>query len=598
MIRLREGDQERLISIDEFEARARSGEMSPFVWVCIPTLTGDRFVQARDLPLFVALYDPRRLHFRQHFSVGRLPLVTGLLAVGAVVLYFLTQHLGEGIVTRDALLVLGAKARARILEDGEAWRLLSANLLHRDAVHLAFNLFALLNVGTVLEGVYRRGDYVLLLMVCGLGTMLTSAFLSGPVTVGASGLVFGCLGAAVVFGWRYGDVLPVRYRLYFGVVVVGYAAIMLYLGLRSANTDNWGHAGGMLAGLFMGGMLVPRLLRLTDQPREPRASLLRPWLMSAGLVAAVFALGPILPALFLRFEPYPVESFGVVLERPSHWTKAADPLGFLTFGNGVDAFASLGCAERPEPPTLDEAARLFAEQELAGLARGGHIGNLSVSPASRSTVGRGEAEREAALVRFSFMASDGPLDARALLFTRGALECALVLAARPSAPGSSELRLEEIRARLRFEKTRGQELARREVLGRPSSASKWLDLALAHQRAGDLDEARSALAEAARFAGEDSRLVGRVTFARARLELHFARDAAAAVPFAEHATTLVGGERDATLLLLDALLEAGELARARDHLVAARARLGEDPAVEERSARLAALAALPGEIVQ
>jgi membrane associated rhomboid family serine protease len=176
MIRLREGDQERLISIDEFEARTRRGEMSPFVWVCIPTLTGDHFVQARDLPLFVALYDPRRLHFRQHFSVGRLPLVTGLVAVVAIALYFLTQHLGEGIVTRDALLVLGAKARARILEDGEAWRLLSANLLHRDAVHLAFNLFALLNVGTVLEGVYRRGDYVLLLVVCGLGTMLTSAF--------------------------------------------------------------------------------------------------------------------------------------------------------------------------------------------------------------------------------------------------------------------------------------------------------------------------------------------------------------------------------------------------------------------------------------
>ena len=36
-------------NIDEFEARARNGEMSPFAWVCIPTLTGDSFVQAREL---------------------------------------------------------------------------------------------------------------------------------------------------------------------------------------------------------------------------------------------------------------------------------------------------------------------------------------------------------------------------------------------------------------------------------------------------------------------------------------------------------------------------------------------------------------------
>src|SRR5690606_22677756 len=105
---------------------------------------------------------------------------------------------------------------------GEAWRLLAANLLHRDAVHLSFNLFAFLNVGAVLEGVYRRGDYVLVLVLSGLCTMTTSAVMSGPVTVGASGLVFGCLGCAVVFGWRYGEVLPLRYRTYFGVIVVGY----------------------------------------------------------------------------------------------------------------------------------------------------------------------------------------------------------------------------------------------------------------------------------------------------------------------------------------------------------------------------------------
>lgn len=576
MIRVREGDVESLISIDEFEARARSGELSPFAWVCIPTLTGDRFVQARELSLFVALYDPRRLHFRRHFALGRLPLVTGLVVAVCIGLFLLSRHLGEGVVTREVLLSLGAKARARILEDGEAWRLLAANLLHRDLVHLSFNLFALLNVGTVLEGVYRRGDYVLLLVVSGLCTMLTSAVMSGPVTVGASGLVFGALGCAVVFGWRYHDVLPLRYRMYFGVVVVGYAAAMFYLGLRSPSTDNWGHAGGLLAGSFMGGVLTPRLLRLTDVPREPVRELLRPVALAAALVLGLVVAGPAMPRLFVHMKPHVVEAFGVVLERPAHWTKASDPLGFLTFGNGVDAFASVGCADRRGPSRLDEAAERFTGTELAGLARAGHIGNLKVAAPVPSAVGDGGHTLPAVRVRFSFMASDGPLEADALLFSRGQLECALVLASRPTAPPTATARLDDIRTRLRVVTTRAEVLAKRNVTGRPTSPTAWLELALAHQRGGALALARDAFLEAERLSDDDPEVTGQIVYARARFELRFAGDVVAAVQHAERALTLTGGDRDATLLLLEALLERGDAVRARAHLDAARARLGID----------------------
>ena len=43
-------------------------------------MTGDRFVQARELSLFTAIYDPRRILFRRHFHLGRFPIVTGVLA--------------------------------------------------------------------------------------------------------------------------------------------------------------------------------------------------------------------------------------------------------------------------------------------------------------------------------------------------------------------------------------------------------------------------------------------------------------------------------------------------------------------------------------
>lgn len=590
MIRVREGEVETLLSIDEFEARARSGEMSPFAWVSAPTLTGDRFVQARELPLFVALYDPRRLHFRRHFALARLPIVTGVVVALCVALFFVSRSLGDGLVTREVLLELGAKTRARILEDGEAWRLLAANLLHRDAVHLSFNLFAFLNVGAVLEGVYRRGDYVLVLVLSGLCTMTTSAVMSGPVTVGASGLVFGCLGCAVVFGWRYGEVLPLRYRTYFGVIVVGYAAAMFYLGLQSPSTDNWGHAGGLATGLVLGGVLTPRLLRLTDKPREPVRELVRPYLLAAAVPVVLLVVGPALPRVCVRMAPYPVEAFGVVLERPLHWTKASDPLGFLTFGNGVDAFASLGCADRRGPSRLDEAAERFVEGELRGLARGGHIGSLQVAEPVPSAVGEEEHTAPAVRVHFSFMASDGPLDADALLFSRGQLECALVLASRPSAPPSVSVRLDEVRKRLRFVPTRAEVLAKRNVTGRPTSAQAWLALALAHQRGGALAEARAAFEQAERFAGgreEPSTMKGQIQLARATFELGFAGDAEAAIPHAERAVTLLGGDREATLVVIEALLANGALEKARAHVGAARERLGVDAALDAVEERLA-----------
>ena len=78
MIRLREGDDESILTIDDFERRARRGEISPFAEVCLPAMTGDRFVQARELSLFTSIYDPRRVLFRRHFHLGRYPLVTGL----------------------------------------------------------------------------------------------------------------------------------------------------------------------------------------------------------------------------------------------------------------------------------------------------------------------------------------------------------------------------------------------------------------------------------------------------------------------------------------------------------------------------------------
>jgi membrane associated rhomboid family serine protease len=546
--------------MDEFERRARRGDISPHAEVSIPAITGDRFVEARLLPMFAASFDPRRVLFRRHFHLGRLPVITGLVALACVALWWLARDAGGGVVTREALLHFGAKARARIVDEGEAWRLLTAGLLHKDGTHLGFNLFALLSVGTVLEGVYRRGDYLLLLVVSSLSCMVASTIGSPPVTVGASGMIFGCLGCAVVFGLRFADVLPVRYRVYFGVVIVGYTAVTFWLGLLRASTDNWGHAGGVVCGAIFGAVLEPRLLRLTAV-RERFAVLARPWVSVVAVVAVVVVGGPLLPRLLMRWEPTSFSAFGVVVEYPSTWTKGPDPFGFLAFGNGVDALSSLACARVDEGTDLSRATARFLDGELHGLERAGHIADLVLDPGDDDTIGA-EHPVPARHTRVRFVASDGPFVADTWVFLRGDIECTAVAAARVDASERSRQLLLELVRRLRFAPTDAEQVATRQTESKPTSTKAWLERALAHQSAGNVDDARAAFVRAAALAEHEPGWAARVDVARARFELAPGGSLDAARDAALQAVAHAPVDADARSVLVDVLRRRGDEAAA------------------------------------
>lgn len=574
MIRVRDGDDELILSMDEFERRARRGEISPHAMVSIPALTGDDgFVEARTLSLYAAVYDPRRLLFRRHFQIGRLPIVTFGLVVVCVALWLVARDLGDGAVTREALLALGAKARARIVDEGESWRLLTASLLHRDGVHLAFNLFVLVSVGAALEGIYRRGDYLLLLVCSGLACMVTSTIASPPATVGASGMVFGCLGCAVVFGLRYADVLALRHRLLFGVVLVAYTAAAFWTGLLRNSTDNWGHAGGIVCGFVFGALLEPRLLRLKTV-NEPRALVLRPWLAVVGIVVVVIAVGPLLPRLFLRFVPLHFGAFGVVLEHPQTWTRGPDPLGFVAVGNGTDALVSLACSRQVKPPTLEALTTTFVDHELFGLMRAGHIASLEVDPRTDTTIGAPPIA--AKHVGFSFVAGDGPFSAEAFVFQRGEVDCALVAAARADASEGARALLRDLVAHVRLTTTDAENKAVVATAQRPSSTRAWLERAFAHQTAGNVDAARDAFSKAQALAVDEPSWLARVHLSRARFEVAQGRQLDAAASAIAIALQKSPDDADVRATIVDVAAARGEKELACIERLAAHARFPDD----------------------
>jgi rhomboid protease GluP len=101
-------------------------------------------------------------------------------------------------------------------------------------------------------------------------------------TVGASGGIFGLLGAAFVFGWKQGRALPDDTAAFFRRRLVPWILVNLAIGLLLPFIDNLGHIGGLVTGCLLGMVLDNRV---TERPSRPIGVLL------AGLSLSLLTIG-------------------------------------------------------------------------------------------------------------------------------------------------------------------------------------------------------------------------------------------------------------------------------------------------------------------
>src|SRR5205807_1877178 len=104
-------------------------------------------------------------------SVEGVPWLTLLVLACSAALLGAAGGFATGL-SLGRLLTFGAKATSLIVDRGETWRLLAANLLHKDVLHLACNAFVLWNVGGALERAVLSADYLAVLVLTALGTTL------------------------------------------------------------------------------------------------------------------------------------------------------------------------------------------------------------------------------------------------------------------------------------------------------------------------------------------------------------------------------------------------------------------------------------------
>jgi membrane associated rhomboid family serine protease len=150
----------------------------------------------------------------------------------------------QGTIFEKGALFIASPFYPGGLADGEWWRLITSAFLHAGLVHLGLNMLVLWFVGAPVEQAIGRGRFIALYIVSGLGGS-AGALLFSPnaVTVGASGAIFGILGAALV--------LEAQGSLVLGGQAFGLIAFNLILTFVLGSTSNisiGGHLGGLAAG--------------------------------------------------------------------------------------------------------------------------------------------------------------------------------------------------------------------------------------------------------------------------------------------------------------------------------------------------------------
>ncbi len=170
-----------------------------------------------------------------------------------------------------ALFLLGGTGYQAVFEAGRWWTVLSAGWLHGDLLHIGFNMFWVRSLAPATAEFYGVGRTIIIYTVACvagfvfstianlfvpfipvLGTLLGAIGLGGAYrTIGASGAIFGLLGALVYYGRRTGHASVYRQSM-------GYVVLFAIFGIVVPYVDNQAHLGGFVGGYFAAKLLDPQ----------------------------------------------------------------------------------------------------------------------------------------------------------------------------------------------------------------------------------------------------------------------------------------------------------------------------------------------------
>lgn len=188
------------------------------------------------------------LNYSERKNSGEKYIPKATYAIIAInVLYFLVSAALSGSlfdININVLVLLGAKYNHGIA-NGQFYRLVTCMFLHGGFVHIGLNMYALFAIGPLVEKIFGRWKFLIIYFVSGIIASLLSYLLSDSISVGASGAIFGLLGACLVFALKNKNKIGKSFLSN----IVSVIFVNVIIGLSMPNIDNFGHFGGLIGGI-------------------------------------------------------------------------------------------------------------------------------------------------------------------------------------------------------------------------------------------------------------------------------------------------------------------------------------------------------------
>jgi rhomboid protease GluP len=179
----------------------------------------------------------------------RSPVTFGLLIVIAVVFAF--EWLTRAYDSDAAMMHVGAIVPG-LIQHGELWRLITAMFLHAGVLHWLSNSWGLYQLGSLYEVLFGSKRFTLIYFTTGIFAGIVSSLYNHGPAVGASGAIFGLMGA-LIFSVRRSPLYrhqPWTRSLVRQLLV--WIVINIVIGFSLPFIDNFAHIGGLVSGLALG----------------------------------------------------------------------------------------------------------------------------------------------------------------------------------------------------------------------------------------------------------------------------------------------------------------------------------------------------------
>ncbi len=187
-------------------------------------------------------------------SLLKIAPVTSLFVVISILAWLGMEIVGGGSGDPPTLVNWGANMKEAV-RGGQYYRLISSVFLHAHWAHLGLNMFVLAILGRMAEQIVGSLWFIGVFVLSGVvGSAASFLFGEAPLSVGASGAIFGILGAMIAALATGKGRWPDAWRRSLMTILLILGGLSLLPGLQMKVIDNWAHIGGLVGGALVGGM--------------------------------------------------------------------------------------------------------------------------------------------------------------------------------------------------------------------------------------------------------------------------------------------------------------------------------------------------------